>query len=220
MPALAGATRWNPVLRALRQRLITRGKAPNSAIVACARKLLVMAHAVVARGTPWQNRTTQPWPPYPHHNAYHKRNDLHGCCIGTPPPQSSKAAKTRLLRLETGKGHIHQGVGAASGATGRRGQLHASRIRAERLSAQHGRPPRQPHAQPSRSPGCLIARAGSRHTRPGLAANPTVSSFNGEYFFDRKISPVARSADHRILTAEFWALSDHLLKCCLATNSQ
>ena len=60
MPALAGATRWNPVLRALYQRLITRGKAPTSAVVACARKLLVMANAVVARGTPWQNRTAHP----------------------------------------------------------------------------------------------------------------------------------------------------------------
>jgi transposase len=56
MPALSGATRWNPVLKALYQRLVGRGKPPTSAIIACARKLLIMANAVLARGTPWQDR--------------------------------------------------------------------------------------------------------------------------------------------------------------------
>jgi transposase len=57
MPALVGAFRWNPVLRSLYARLTARGKPPKSALIACARKLLVIANAVVARGTPWQDRT-------------------------------------------------------------------------------------------------------------------------------------------------------------------
>lgn len=54
--AMVGAFRWNPVLKAFNQRLRDRGKPPVSALVACARKLLIMANAVVARGTPWQDR--------------------------------------------------------------------------------------------------------------------------------------------------------------------
>lgn len=51
--ALAAAFRWNPALHALYQRLTARGKPHTSALVACARKLLVFANTVVARGTPW-----------------------------------------------------------------------------------------------------------------------------------------------------------------------
>jgi transposase len=58
MAALAGAYRWNPQLIALRTRLIANGKAPCSAIIACARKLLIYANTVLARQTPWQ-----PMPP-------------------------------------------------------------------------------------------------------------------------------------------------------------
>jgi transposase len=54
MAALAGAYRWNPQLIALRTRLIANGKAPCSAIIACARKLLIYANTVLARQTPWQ----------------------------------------------------------------------------------------------------------------------------------------------------------------------
>ena len=57
MPAMAGATRHNPVLMALHDSLKCRGKPAKSALIACARKLLVMANAVVARGTPWENRS-------------------------------------------------------------------------------------------------------------------------------------------------------------------
>jgi len=44
---------WNPALKALYARLIARGKPHKSAIVACARKLLIFANTVVQRGTPW-----------------------------------------------------------------------------------------------------------------------------------------------------------------------
>jgi len=53
--ALPGAFRWNPELKALYERLVARGKSPKCALVACARKLLIFANAVVARGTPWEN---------------------------------------------------------------------------------------------------------------------------------------------------------------------
>jgi transposase len=51
--ALPAAFRWNKALIDLYARLIARGKAHNSALVACARKLLIYANTVVARGTPW-----------------------------------------------------------------------------------------------------------------------------------------------------------------------
>lgn len=51
--ALPAAFRWNPTLQTLYQRLIARGKTHKTALVACARKLLIFANTVVARGTPW-----------------------------------------------------------------------------------------------------------------------------------------------------------------------
>jgi hypothetical protein len=38
-------------------RLRARGMSHTCAIVACARKLLTQVNAVVARGTPWENRS-------------------------------------------------------------------------------------------------------------------------------------------------------------------
>lgn len=56
--ALAAAFRWNPALIDLYARLTARGKTHKAALVACARKLLIFANAVVERGSPWlQNRT-------------------------------------------------------------------------------------------------------------------------------------------------------------------
>jgi transposase len=57
--ALAAAFHWNKALVELYARLTARGKAHNAALVACARKLLIYANTVVARGTPW---TTTPQP--------------------------------------------------------------------------------------------------------------------------------------------------------------
>lgn len=51
--ALAACLHWNPALQALYRRLTARGKSHKSAVVACARKLLIYANTVVARGTPW-----------------------------------------------------------------------------------------------------------------------------------------------------------------------
>ena len=51
--ALPAAFRWNAALISLYKRLIARGKSHKMALVACARKLLIMANAVVARATPW-----------------------------------------------------------------------------------------------------------------------------------------------------------------------
>jgi len=55
--ALPAAFRWNAQLVAMYKRLIAAGKPHKLALVACARKLLIFANTVVARGTPW---TSQP----------------------------------------------------------------------------------------------------------------------------------------------------------------
>lgn len=51
--ALPAAFRWNRQLVDLYQRLIAAGKPHKVALVACARKLVVFANAVLARATPW-----------------------------------------------------------------------------------------------------------------------------------------------------------------------
>jgi transposase len=53
--ALPAAFRWNDAIIALYQRLLAAGKTHKVALIACARKLLVYANTVVARGTPWVN---------------------------------------------------------------------------------------------------------------------------------------------------------------------
>jgi len=51
--ALAAAFHWNAPLMAFYRRLTAAGKPHKVALVACARKLLIYANAVVQRGTPW-----------------------------------------------------------------------------------------------------------------------------------------------------------------------
>jgi len=51
---LAACFRWNAQLIVLYERLIAAGKGHKRAMVACARKMLIFANTVVARGTPWQ----------------------------------------------------------------------------------------------------------------------------------------------------------------------
>jgi transposase len=51
--ALPAAFRWNAQLIALYKGLIAKGKRHKVALIACARKLLIFANTVVARGTPW-----------------------------------------------------------------------------------------------------------------------------------------------------------------------
>jgi transposase len=53
MSALVAA-RFNPVLRAFRNRLIAAGKLPKVAIVACMHKLLTILNAVIRDKTPWR----------------------------------------------------------------------------------------------------------------------------------------------------------------------
>ena len=53
--ALPASFFWNPHLIALYRRLRAAGKVHKSALIACARKLLIFVNTVVARGTPWQN---------------------------------------------------------------------------------------------------------------------------------------------------------------------
>jgi len=54
MAAFTGAFNWNPELQALYKRLTARGKDHKCATIACARKLLIYANTVLARGTPWE----------------------------------------------------------------------------------------------------------------------------------------------------------------------
>ena len=54
--AMPDAFRWNPQLTAIYKRLTAAGKPHNLALVACARKLIIFANTVVARGTPWTKK--------------------------------------------------------------------------------------------------------------------------------------------------------------------
>lgn len=51
--ALPAAFKWNKALIELYQRLIAKGATHKKALIACARKLLIFANTVLARGTPW-----------------------------------------------------------------------------------------------------------------------------------------------------------------------
>lgn len=53
--ALPAAFRWNSQLIAFYRRLTGAGKPHKLALIACARKLLIYANTVLARGTPWAN---------------------------------------------------------------------------------------------------------------------------------------------------------------------
>lgn len=48
------AIRYNPVIRALYERLIQAGKPPKVALTACMRKMLTILNAMVREGSPWQ----------------------------------------------------------------------------------------------------------------------------------------------------------------------
>ena len=52
--AAVAASRWNPLLKAFYQRLRNAGKKPKVALIACARKLLVILNAMVRSNTPWR----------------------------------------------------------------------------------------------------------------------------------------------------------------------
>ena len=52
--AFPAAFHWNDQLKTLYRRLTAAGKPHKVALIACARKLLIYANAVVQRGTPWR----------------------------------------------------------------------------------------------------------------------------------------------------------------------
>lgn len=52
--AALSAVRYNPALRAFRDRLASRGKKAKGILTAVARKLLVIANAVIRTGRPWE----------------------------------------------------------------------------------------------------------------------------------------------------------------------
>lgn len=53
--AALSASRYNPALNAFYQRLLAKGKAKKAALIAVARKLLVILNAVIRDKKPWQN---------------------------------------------------------------------------------------------------------------------------------------------------------------------
>jgi transposase len=57
LAAFSGCQRWNPILVQLYKRLVAAGKPHKVAVTACARKLIEIANAVLARGTPWRQAT-------------------------------------------------------------------------------------------------------------------------------------------------------------------
>jgi len=52
--AALSAAHWNPILRVFYQRLLQRGAAKKKALIAVARKLLVILNAIVRDRTPWR----------------------------------------------------------------------------------------------------------------------------------------------------------------------
>lgn len=54
------AARWNPPVRALYERLRAAGKPHKVALIACARKLLVILNAIITSGQPWHEQPTKP----------------------------------------------------------------------------------------------------------------------------------------------------------------
>ena len=56
LAAFSAAQHWNPWLQATDKRLREAGKHHTLATIARARKLITLANAILARGTPWQNQ--------------------------------------------------------------------------------------------------------------------------------------------------------------------
>ncbi|GEM49665.1 IS110 family transposase [Deinococcus cellulosilyticus NBRC 106333 = KACC 11606] len=54
--AALSATRHNQVIQAFYLRLVQKGKSHKLALVACMRKMLVMANAMLKNGQPWNSR--------------------------------------------------------------------------------------------------------------------------------------------------------------------
>ena len=59
--AQVACRRWNPALIALYKRLTAKGMHHTAAVIACARKLVIYANAVLARRKPW-TKNLEPTP--------------------------------------------------------------------------------------------------------------------------------------------------------------
>jgi transposase len=53
--ATLAAVRWNPVLKAHYQQMLSRGRPKKVAIVACMRRLLAILNAIIRTGQPWRH---------------------------------------------------------------------------------------------------------------------------------------------------------------------
>jgi transposase len=60
MAAFSAASNWNVDLKRFYARLRGKNLAHKSATVACARKLIILANAIIARGTPWTDKRVMP----------------------------------------------------------------------------------------------------------------------------------------------------------------
>jgi transposase len=57
--AAVAAVRWNPVIRAFYQRLLSAGKPKKLALTACMRKLVLILNAMVKYNQPWNQFINQ-----------------------------------------------------------------------------------------------------------------------------------------------------------------
>jgi transposase len=60
MAAFAASANWNADLKAFYAHLRRKGKVHKVALVACARKLIILANAILARQTPWTEKRVMP----------------------------------------------------------------------------------------------------------------------------------------------------------------
>lgn len=60
--ATLAATRWNPVIKELYERLVKKGKLPKVALVACMRKLLTILNTMVRNNELWSPKTVTQQP--------------------------------------------------------------------------------------------------------------------------------------------------------------
>jgi len=60
--AAISATRYNPQIRSMYERLVSRGKPKKLALIACARKLLVILNAMVRENTPYKEKKCALYP--------------------------------------------------------------------------------------------------------------------------------------------------------------
>lgn len=58
--AFSACVHWNKDLNTFYRHLLANGKPHTKAVTACARKLVILANTILARGTPWKDREVMP----------------------------------------------------------------------------------------------------------------------------------------------------------------